>query len=161
MKTLYLIRHAKSSWEFDLEDHKRPLNSRGLKDAKRIGEKLETTVKMVDRVLCSTATRAKQTAEIITPYLKIKDEQVHFVPELYDFNGAQVMKVIKECDNEVTSLIIFGHNHALTSLVNLLGSQMIDNLPTAGVVGIEFDVDQWGKIDVGNILLSVFPKHLR
>ncbi|MBW1296082.1 SixA phosphatase family protein [Aquimarina litoralis] len=161
MKTLYIIRHAKSSWEFDLEDHKRPLNKRGLNDADLIGKELKTRITTVDRVLSSDAVRAKTTAQIITDHLDIDDQIFSLEPKLYDFSGHQVVEVIKSCDNQVDTLLIFGHNHAFTSIVNLYGNQMIDNLPTAGVVGIQFDVDDWSDISVGKNILTLFPKDLR
>ncbi|WP_299897356.1 histidine phosphatase family protein [uncultured Aquimarina sp.] len=161
MKTLYIIRHAKSSWEFDLEDHKRPLNKRGLKDAESIGKELKSLMKPIDRVISSDAVRARTTAEIILGHLDIEEDIFNLEPKLYDFNGHQVIEVIKNCENHINTLVIFGHNHAFTSIANLYGDQMIDNLPTAGVVGIQFDIDNWADISVGKNILTLFPKDLR
>ncbi|MHA7057176.1 SixA phosphatase family protein [Aquimarina sp. M1] len=161
MKTLYIIRHAKSSWEFDLEDHKRPLNKRGLRDADLIGKQLKNLVKSVDKVLSSDAVRAKTTAKIIFEHLDFPKDIFSLEPKLYDFNGHQVIEVIKNCNDKINDLIIFGHNHAFTSIANLYGDKTIDNLPTAGVVGIQFDVDRWKSIDVGKTVLTLFPKELR
>ncbi|SEK35715.1 phosphohistidine phosphatase [Aquimarina amphilecti] len=161
MKTLYIIRHAKSSWEFDLDDHKRPLNKRGLRDANLIGKELKGLVKTINKVVSSDAERAKSTAKIILDNLEIDDSIFSLEPNLYDFNGHQVIEVIKNCDNKVNTLLIFGHNHAFTSIANLYGRDMIDNLPTAGVIGIEFDIDSWKDISVGKNILTLFPKDLR
>ena len=161
MKTLYLIRHAKSSWEFDVPDDKRPLSKRGLRDADLIGKKLKTLIKPIDKALCSPAERAYATAKIIINNLNIADEIFELEPDLYDFGGHKVMEVIKRCDNKINTLMIFGHNHAFTSLTNLLGSDKIDNLPTSGVVVIQFDVEKWQNISVGKTLLKIFPKSLR
>ncbi|MFD2562082.1 SixA phosphatase family protein [Aquimarina rubra] len=161
MKTLYIIRHAKSSWEFDLEDHKRPLNKRGLNDADLIGKKLKTLVKSVDQILSSDAERAKTTARIVLDNLDFPESIFMLEPKLYDFSGHQVVEVIKNCNDEINDLMIFGHNHAFTSIANLYGDKMIDNLPTAGVVGIWFDVDSWKNINVGKTVLTLFPKELR
>ena len=161
MKKLYMIRHAKSSWKFDLEDHKRPLKERGLKDAERIGKKLQTIVKSVDKIVSSDAVRAKTTAMIVLQNMGIELSNLQLEPRLYDFNGEQVMKVIKETDNDIDSLMIFGHNHAFTSLVNSLGDKRIDNLPTAGVAVFEFDIEDWQSLGVGKNLLMIFPKSLR
>ena len=136
MKTLYIMRHAKSSWEFDLDDHKRPLNNRGLRDADLIGKKLKSLIKPIDKVLSSDAERAKITAKIILDNLDMDESLFSLESKLYDFNGHQVIEVIKNCTNDIEILLIFGHNHALTSLVNLYGNIVIDNLPTAGFVGI-------------------------
>ncbi|WP_378175044.1 histidine phosphatase family protein [Aquimarina sp. SS2-1] len=161
MKTLYLIRHAKSSWEFDLDDHKRPLNKRGLRDADLIGKQLKTLVKSIDMVLSSDAERAKTTAKIIFDHLELPDSIFSLEPTLYDFSGHQVVDVIKNCNDNIKNLMIFGHNHAFTSIANLYGDKVIDNLPTAGVVGIQFDVKSWKEIEVGKNVLTLFPKELR
>jgi len=161
MKTLYIIRHAKSSWEFNLEDHKRPLNNRGLNDANLVGIKLKELVKSIDKVYSSDAERAKITANIVLEQMGIEEEFLSLEPKLYDFNGHHVIEVIKACDNAVNTLMIFGHNHAFTSIANLYGSTIIDNLPTAGVVGIQFDTNNWNEIEVGKTVLTIFPKQLR
>ncbi len=161
MKTLYMIRHAKSSWEFDLSDEKRPLNQRGLSDADLIGKELRTLVKPIDLILCSPAVRAHNTAKIILDHLDVSNDIFSLEPDLYDFSGHSVVEVIKNCKDQINTLMIFGHNHALTSIANLYGNERIDNLPTAGVVGIEFDVNSWKNIKVGKNLLIIFPKSLR
>ncbi len=155
------MRHAKSSWEFDLPDDKRPLNARGLRDAELVGEYLKTLDIPIDTVLCSPAERAYQTAKIVLGYLDLPHNVFGLEPDLYDFGGSQVIEVIKNCNDEVDTLMIFGHNHAFTSIVNLYGNESIDNLPTAGCVGIEFDVDSWKNITVGKNLLKIVPKSLR
>lgn len=161
MKTLYIIRHAKSSWGFNLPDDKRPLNERGLRDAELIGKELKNIVKPIDRVLCSPAERAYETAKIICDQLNISEDIFFLEPNLYDFEGSKVINVIKSCKDTIHTLIIFGHNHAFTSLANLLGSTYIDNLPTAGVVAIEFEAEKWQDINVGKTLLTIFPKSLK
>ncbi len=161
MKTLYMMRHAKSSWDYDVPDEERPLNERGLRDAKLVGKELRKLIKPVDKVMCSPAKRAHSTAQIVLEQLEISKDIFFLENDLYDFGGQKVMEAIKNCNDEINTLMIFGHNHAFTSIVNFLGSERIDNLPTAGVVGIEFDTDHWNDINVGKNLLSIFPKFLR
>ncbi|TPN88890.1 SixA phosphatase family protein [Aquimarina algicola] len=161
MKTLYIIRHAKSSWEFDVSDEKRPLNKRGLNDAALIGEKLTALLKPIDKILCSPAERAHSTAKIILSYLDIPAEIFKIEPLLYDFSGNDVTKVIKNCSDDINTLLIFGHNHAFTSIANLYGDTYIDNLPTAGVIGIEFPVTSWKNIKEGKTVLKLYPKLLK
>ena len=161
MKTLYLIRHAKSSWEFNIEDHKRPLNQRGLKDADLIGKALASRLKYIDKILCSDAERAKTTAKIILDHLGFSQNIFELESKLYDFSGDQVIEVIKSCEDDINSLMIFGHNHAFTSIANFYGNEVIDNLPTAGVIGIEFNVTRWKDISVGKNVLTLFPKELK
>ena len=161
MKTLYIIRHAKSSWELDVKDHSRPLNEQGLNDAELIGKKLKTIVHNVDKIISSDAQRAKSTAQIILNHLDFSNDIFQLEPRLYDFDGNQVIDVIKKCDDSIDTLMIFGHNYALTSIVNSFGSILIDNLPTAGVVAIKFKVSTWENINKGKTILTVFPKELR
>ena len=161
MKKLYIVRHAKSSWDYDLDDHERPLNKRGVNDANLIGNYLQNIVKSIDRVKTSDAVRAKTTADIITGYLDIEADIYKVEPRLYNFSGEEVIKVIKETEDTVNTLMIFGHNHALTDIHNKFGTEMIDNLPTAGVSMIQFETKHWSDISVGKNLLTVFPKQLR
>lgn len=156
-----MIRHAKSSWDFDVSDEKRPLNNRGKNDAELIGSELRTAVKSVDHIVCSPARRAHDTAKIVLTQMGIDLNRLQIDDKLYDFGGNKVLEVIKNCDNMMNSLMIFGHNHAFTSLVNMLGNENVDNLPTAGVVCIEFQEDKWKNITVGKNLLTIFPKFLR
>ncbi len=161
MKTLYIIRHAKSSWEFDLEDKKRPLNPRGLLDAELVGKELKTLVKTLDLILSSPAVRAYSTAKIINKYLDMPENLFIVKEELYDFDGSKVIETVKKCEDTINSLMIFGHNHAFTSIANNYGSEAIDNLPTCGVVVIEFDCDKWEQINVGKTLHVIRPKFLK
>jgi len=158
MKTLYLIRHAKSSWDFDLEDHERPLNERGQNDANLIGAELKVKIENIDKIICSSAVRALSTAKIILKHLDIDDSEMEIMDALYDFEGNQVVEVIKNCDDRINQLMLFGHNHAFTSLSNLLGTARIDNLPTAGVVKIEFDIQHWRQISEGKTKEVLYPK---
>ncbi len=161
MKNLYLVRHAKSSWEYDVIDHERPLNDRGMNDAKLIGKELSSYISDIDIVLCSDAIRTTQTAAILFKEFKISEEQLEFKHELYDFEGRMVIDVIQQCSDKVDNLMIIGHNHALTSLANMYGNQRIDNVPTAGVVGIQFHQDSWKDITEGKTIFTVYPKALR
>lgn len=161
MKTLYIMRHAKSSWELDLADHDRPLNDRGNTDAHLVGKALKSKIKPVDRYICSTANRAYTTAKIVLSCLDVDEEKLTKEPKLYDFEGHQVIDIIKGTDDDVDTLMIFGHNYAFTSIVNLYGGIRLDNLPTAGLVAITFDTDHWNQIDIGKTILTIFPKSLK
>ncbi len=160
MKNLYIIRHAKSSWEFNIEDHKRPLNDRGLRDAKLIGEELKSKQIPIDKVVCSDAVRAKSTAAIILKDLGVPKSRFYLDTKMYDFTGTKVMEVIKECEDTVDTLMIFGHNFGLTDIVNKLSDVTLDNLPTAGVIGIQFESTSWKTITTGTCMLTLFPKQL-
>ncbi len=161
MKTVYLIRHAKSSWELDLSDIDRPLNERGIKDAELIGKELKILNTKVDKVYCSPAERTRKTASIILEHLDLSGKLFIIEQKLYDFEGSKVIEVIKNCDDNIKSLMIFGHNYALTSISNLFGDKIIDNLPTVGVVSINFEENSWKDINTGRTVLTIFPKSLK
>ena len=81
--------------------------------------------------------------------------------QLYDFGGQQVSQFIKSLDDNYQNVMIFGHNHAFTSISNIFGNKFIDNVPTCGLVMIEFDTISWKTIDKGHTKLTLFPKELR
>jgi phosphohistidine phosphatase len=161
MKKLILIRHAKSSWKFDVIDHERPLNDKGLFDSGLVSDLLKNKEIEVDCVMISDALRTKLTSEIILPKLNINENKIVFSHDLYDFSGGNLIQTIKNCDNSVKTLMVFGHNHAITSFVNTYGSLHIDNVPTCGVVIIEFNIDKWNELNQGETIETIFPKDLR
>ncbi len=161
MKKIILVRHAKSSWEHDVIDHERPLNERGGKDANLVSIELKKSYLSVDLVFSSDAMRAKTTANIFISNLGINSSIVHLNHDLYDFSGANLTEVIKTCDDSVNKLMLFGHNHAITAFVNTYGSSYIDNVPTSGVVVIEFDITNWKNLNKGKTIQTLFPRDLK
>ncbi len=161
MKNLILVRHAKSSWEHNVIDHDRPLNERGFKDAGLVSNDLKNRSLGIDLVLSSDAMRAKTTANIFISNMGVNPEIVHLNHDLYDFSGTNLTEVIKTCDNSDNKLMIFGHNHAITAFVNTYGSSYIDNVPTSGVVAIEFDIDNWKNLNKGKTIWTLFPRDLK
>ena len=161
MKKLTLIRHAKSSWTHNLEDHKRPLKKRGIKDANLISNCLRPKFLQPDFVFSSDAERAKQTAQIFVKNLEIDSAIFQLKNELYDFSGYQLINVIKSCDNSISNLLLFGHNHAITAFVNTYGSKNIDNVPTCGLVSIDFNIDKWDDLKQGTTIKTLFPRDLK
>jgi len=161
MKTIYFISHAKSSWEVVSSDHERPLNTRGFFDADNVGKALSKKGVLIDAVYSSTANRAETTARIICESIGFPLSDIVFTKELYDFEGDLVKKAINGFSNDLNNIILFGHNHAFSNLVNTLGSQIFYNLPTCGVVAISFDVNDWKKIEQGKTEFYILPKELR
>ncbi|WP_203258396.1 SixA phosphatase family protein [Hyunsoonleella ulvae] len=161
MKKLILVRHAKSSWEFDVIDHERPLKKRGIDDAHLIASELKLQNIKPDGVLVSDAERTKLTAKIILPALNVPENKISFEHKLYDFAGRDLIDVIKSCDNAVDTLMVFGHNHAITACVNTYGDRYIDNVPTCGVVILEFNVNEWSNISSGKNVYTLFPRDLK
>ncbi len=161
MKTIVFIRHAKSSWEYDVSDRERPLKSRGNTDAKLVSEKFKSYDFQPDMVFSSPANRALSTCKIFLNTLEISYKKLEIIEDLYDFGGQNVIHFVKSLPEHYSKVMIFGHNYAFTSLVNMLGSAYIDNLPTSGLVKIDFDVTKWSSIENGQSSLVIFPRDLK
>lgn len=161
MKTLYLVRHAKSSWKFDLEDHKRPLNERGLNDAPRVAQEFASKMAKPDLMMSSDALRAKTTALFFAKAFNIPENELVLEDKLYDFNGDKLLQVIRTCPDTVDCLMVFGHNNAMTTVVNVFGSVHMDNVPTCGCIAIRFDTAHWKDIAEGTTIFTCIPKELK
>ena len=165
MKMLYLIRHAKSSWDdFDLKDIDRPLNERGEKDAPRMGKRLKERGIYPDIMLTSTAIRALETCKVIAKALDFPIEKIKTDNRLYHANEDQLLKVVKEIEDlndKEEVVMIFGHNPGLTDFANSLLNERIDNIPTCGVVASRIRVKTWKETTFGNGEMKFFdfPKN--
>ena len=161
MKTVTLIRHAKSSWEHELQDVERPLSARGYSDANLLSKILSDTTFQPDAVFSSPANRALTTCTIFIDALKLDRKQLTIKDELYDFEGRQVVNFIRNLDNSLHDILIFGHNNAFTAIANNYGDEYVDNVPTCGLVKIQFETNTWENIDKGHTILTLFPSHLK
>lgn len=161
MKTLYILRHAKSSWGEGVDDHSRGLKSRGKSDAILVSENVSKLVKVPQQIISSDANRAQTTARYFKDAFQVSEEDFILNPDLYDFEGRQVLKVIKSIDESLNCVMIVGHNNALTSIVNMLGDTDINNLPTCGFVEIQFDVETWEFANFGKTKTIVYPRDLK
>ncbi len=161
MKTLYLVRHAKSSWKHDVDDHKRPLKKRGQRDAHLVSEKVKAEIVPPQKIVTSDATRALSTAHFFKEALDVPESNFEMEHELYDFSGQNVMRIIKSLDDSLDTVMIVGHNHAFTSIVNMLGDRYIENVPTCGFVMLQFDEDHWKDITTGRTVKTIFPRDLK
>lgn len=161
MKNLVFIRHGKSSWDYDVSDEMRPLKKRGIEDGHLIGEELAEWDLEIDAIFSSPAKRAYSTCKIICQELDYSLEHVTVTNKLYDFGGEKVMRFINQLDDDLETVVLFGHNNAFTALVNSLGDRYIENVPTTGVVWITFQQDTWGSITPGLTKRTIFPKELK
>ncbi len=161
MKTIIFIRHGKSSWDYEVSDKDRPLKERGINDAHLVGAKLESLDIKIDRAYSSPANRALHTAMIVLRNLSFDFTKFGVTNELYDFSGETVLQFLKGLDNNLDTILVFGHNYAFTTLANTLGDSYIENLPTAGMVQINFKTNDWTALGEGESKNIVFPKHLR
>jgi phosphohistidine phosphatase len=148
VKQLILLRHAKSSWtEPELADHERPLSGRGERDAPLIGGRLRARQAQPSLIITSDAKRAVRTARIIASILEYPRESLRIESALYLAPPAIVLDVVGAQDQSHASLMIVGHNPGLTELANrLLPDLNLDNLPTAGVLAIDFDTQHWSEL---------------
>ena len=161
MKKLTLIRHAKSSWEGNFRDFDRPLSKRGFTDLSNMSFKVVEFGSIPDLVLSSPANRALTTAKSFVEKLDIEEDNFILKDGLYDFSGQMLIEVIKAVSDKVDYLMIFGHNHSITHFVNRYGSIPIENVPTCGMVTIEFSINDWKNIEKGMTVKTLFPKSLR
>lgn len=161
MKTIVLIRHGKSSWEHPVNDIDRPLKSRGVNDAKLVCEVFMKSNFHPDLVVTSPAKRAHDICKIFTNKMEISSKIIQINPTIYDFEGSKTADFIKSLDEIYHKVMLFGHNYAFTSLVNRFGNRYIDNLPTSGLVKINFDVDSWKDISKGTTELMILPRDLK
>ncbi|HEY0654458.1 MAG TPA: histidine phosphatase family protein [Chryseosolibacter sp.] len=164
MKTVYLIRHAKSSWEEEgLADFDRPLNERGKIDAPRMGKRLKEKDIVPDLLLSSPAKRALSTAKRIADAIGFPKEKIKTDRALYHADEDEILNVIRSLSDKNDCVILFGHNPGLTDFVNTMNhdrSHYIDNVPTCGVVAFTFQTNSWKHIDFGkgDLILYDYPK---
>ncbi len=161
MKTVYIVRHAKSDWgDPNVPDIERSLNQRGLEAAPMMGKRLKGYHIKPQLMLCSPAKRARTTAELLLPELGLTADEITTCDELYNAGLLELIKLIHKTDNHYESLMLFGHNPGFTQLANHLGDQHIGNMPTCSVYAIEFQVDDWHAVykGVGTCTLFDYPK---
>lgn len=161
MKRLILIRHGKSAWDQNVIDEKRPLKKRGERDGLLIAESFSAFSEKPMTLWSSPAVRALSTAKIFKNELAIDDKNFHVINSLYTFDSAELFSQIQKCDPEIDNLMVFGHNPAMTNLVNKLGDSPVINVPTTGLTVIDFEITSWENLQTGKTILSLFPKNLR
>ncbi|MEO9474979.1 MAG: histidine phosphatase family protein [Cyclobacteriaceae bacterium] len=155
MKTLYLIRHAKSSWAFDLDDHDRPLGPRGRKAIGKMGKYLKKHVAAPNLIITSTASRAFYTALHLADYWEYSEEQIMLSNRLYHCSFQDIEGILGGFSSE-DCIAIVGHNPTFTQFHNRFSDKPIDNIPTCGIVGLEFDINSWKEIMMGKARQTFF-----
>ena len=157
MKTLYIIRHAKSNWDnLSLDDIERPLSKRGLKDAPKMAKIFSENNNRPSLIISSPARRALETAENFAEILEYSLDLIKIKETVYEASLEELLEVIMDCKAKYESVMLFGHNPGLTRLINYLSPVKIDNLPTCGIFCLEFDVNRWYKIDAENCEFRYF-----
>ena len=156
MKTLYLIRHGKSSWaNQSLQDFDRPLNHRGERDVPFMGKRLRE-YDTPDLILSSSANRAISTARIIAGKVGYAEARILEDETMYLASEKTLLSIIREIDNQYKTVMLFGHNPGFTMLANDLTNYFVENIPTCGVFCITFNIERWQQVGLGNGTVAFF-----
>ena len=164
MKKLFVIRHAKSSWDLpELDDIERPLLPKGMKRTQRIVDYLNIRKIEFDVFISSPAVRAYETAKIIAEGTGYNTNKIHIDKNIYFGNSESYFNAIYELDEHIDKVVIFGHNPTITQFANYFLNDKIDYLPTSGVVGVEFLTNNWNSIPncKWSPIEKVYPKMLK
>ena len=144
MKILTIVRHAKSSWkDTSLSDRKRPLNKRGERDAPVMGKRIHEHDIRPSLIVSSPATRAWTTAKVIAREINYPLEFLQREDSLYLASLDDILDTVVAQDDGFNNLMLVGHNPGMTDFANFLVPGLTGNLPTAGVVSVEIDADDW------------------
>ncbi len=161
MKTLYLVRHAKSSGDEPFQsDSERTLNTRGQTDAPIMAKLLRGKNVNPDLIISSPAARALLTAEIFAEGLKYPAKNILTDERIYEATMRELTSVTQSIDDRNKTVIMFGHNPGLSNFANLLGSEYLPTLPTCAIVGLELNIDSWSEVEryCGKTFFFDYPK---
>ena len=162
MKTLYIVRHAKSSWDFaELPDVERPLTEKGIYNTKKILAELNNENISLDMLICSHAKRAFETAKLFASGFNYPVENIVISKGIYQVDRDDIFNVIFGVKDDIDSLMIVGHNPTLTQFSNLFLEEKIDLFPTSGIISINFEADSWNDIIKAphKINFTIFAHH--
>ena len=163
MKEIFVLRHAKSSWEnSNLSDFERPLADKGISDAKKMCKFLKDMDLKVDKVLCSNALRAKETFDLTADGFNFEIDKAIYTDRLYFGDTTNIIKDMKELDESLKNILIVGHNPTLHYLVELLTNKPIDRFTTCNLA-IIFHDGEWISLSSQQCRLRslIKPKELR
>jgi len=161
MKRLYLVRHAKSSWDHPgLDDFDRPLNERGMRDALDMGKYLAKLGVLPDAIVTSPAVRARQTSEALAPAMRISVDNLREDGRIYAASVPVMLEVIREWDETWNSVMMIGHNPDIAELAMMLTGEPVGRVPTCAVMEIEMDATCWADIlaECGMLASKSTPK---
>jgi phosphohistidine phosphatase len=162
MKTLILVRHAKSSWNTaGLSDFDRPLNDRGKKDAPEMAKRLKDHGVKVDLFVSSPAKRAKKTAKYFAEEFETKKDEIVLIDELYAANVATFVKVVENLKDSADTVALFSHNPDITEYVNTLTNVRVDDMPTCAMFAVQADTERWSEFEKAEkkFLFFDYPKN--
>ncbi len=163
MKKLYIMRHGKSSWDYDeIKDYDRPLKKRGINDAYKVAQFLNEQGTHADGIISSFANRALHTSIIVARKLGYPLQLIQIEPNIYFGSLEETINIIKSQHEDLNNLMLFGHNPNATDISNLFLQEKIDNLPTAGCVEISLNINSWKELSEKYCVetKTIFPKEL-
>ncbi len=160
MKTLFIVRHAKSSWKYDnIKDQDRPLKKRGINDAYLMANALLKKHSKPDVFISSSAMRALHTGIIFCNTFNFPLANLKINKSLYSFSDGYLIKTVKALDDSYDSVIIFSHDHGISTFVNKYGNQKINHVPTCGIIGLKLNIKHWKNLTKGKTILVDSPKN--
>jgi phosphohistidine phosphatase len=146
MKTILILRHAKSSWKHpELSDHDRPLNKRGRGEAPQVGQHLKEKGLLPDIILSSTALRARVTAQVAAEACAYEGE-IRFIPDLYRADIEDFVGILQGLEEAFNTVLLVGHNPDLEMLLDFLTGED-ESLPTATLAQVELPIQSWKELD--------------
>ncbi len=161
MKTLYVVRHAKSSWDNPLlDDFSRPLNDRGKRDVPKMAKRLKEKRLVLDLILTSTSVRTRSTAQGLAKVLGYDEGKIKELADLYHASAEKILAVLKQVKDHCDVVMLIGHNPGLTDFVNALSRVYIDNVPTCGIAAFHLNITTWEKLEMkeATLLFYDYPK---
>lgn len=161
MKTLYLCRHAKSSWaDPGMDDFDRPLNERGARNAAHMAQVFRDRGEPLDLIVTSPAVRAMTTAGSFVKAMDLPKEALREDRTLYLADRPTLMRIVNALPNKAERVMLFGHNPGFTELLDHLTDAGVENLPTCGMARIDVAVNDWEAIGKhsGNLVWFDYPK---
>lgn len=162
MKTLVVVRHAKSSWaDFSLADIDRPLNDRGKKDAPEMAKRIKDKGIVIDAFVSSPAKRARKTAKLFAEEWDKSKKDIELQEALYEAGVPQFEQVMQELNNEWNTVALFSHNPGITDFVNSLTDTRVDDMPTCAVYAVQIETDNWQNATAATkkFLFFDYPKN--
>jgi phosphohistidine phosphatase len=161
MKTLFVMRHAKSNWnDANLSDFERPLNERGLQAAPFMGELIHKNRFKIDSIVSSPANRAKQTAALVKEAARIKCE-IEYNEKIYEASAQRLLEIVSEFDDRIESVLFVGHNPGFENLVKILTGKT-ESMPTAALAVIDLNIKSWKETSAekGALRNCIRPKEV-
>jgi phosphohistidine phosphatase len=164
VKTLFILRHAKSSWaEIGVDDINRSLKSSGINDAIALANILRKDLSQLEIILSSPANRAIHTAILFCQTLGLSTEKIQIMDNIYEAHINEVKRIVSRIPTGISCAMVVGHNPSFTYFANEFLTSPLDNLPTCGIVKIDFRVDNWNEIAKDKVVSTYidFPKNHR